>query len=154
MILVLKIASACALLFVSVFFVLQHWDSAYMYRFSDMAKWPDDPIGQTGRYVPVNMTSAVFDFAFLGIFGIGILFVCFYIGYQVSRIEDKNYHRSERFDLIYKIVFTCLVLYIAIRAIFVEPFIGVPTIALGLAVTVGFINWFIPPIITYDDDTF
>jgi len=138
--------SACALLFVSVFFVLQHWHSAYVAPFAQ----PPYPYVRE----PIVWGEVIADFIFLGIFAIGVLFVCFYIGYQVSRIEDKHYHRSERFDLIYKIIFSFLVLYIAIRAIFIEPFVGVPTIALGLAVTVGFINWFIPPIITYDDDTF
>ena len=126
MILILKVLSACALLFVSVFFVLQHWDEFQ----ADITGFNPAPI---------------FFFA-------AILFVCFYIGYIVSRIEDEQFHRSERFDLIYKVIFSFNVVYIAIRAIFIEPFVGVPVASLSAALAIGIINWFIPAIRRGDDD--
>ena len=127
-ILVLKIVSACALLFVSAFFFFEHLEEFW----SDISSFNPAPL---------------FFFA-------GVIFVCYYIGYLVSRIEDKNFHRSERYDKIYKMIFSFTLAYIAIRAIFIEPFVCVPTYSLSAAVVIGVVNWFIPSIVMNDADDF
>ena len=99
-----------------------------------------------------DLTSFYAPFAIL--FFIGILFVCFYIFYTISRIEDKNYISSERFDLIYKIVFSCVMLFVALRAIFTGSTDAFPIGPMIAAVVVGVLNWFIPAITTNSDNEF
>ena len=124
----LKILSACGLLFISAFFFFQHMGLL----------WDDITVG--------NITPIFFV--------AGVVCVCLYIGFIVSRFEDGKFHRAERWDLIYKIIFSLTMVYIAIRAIFIEPFVGVPVGALSAAVVIGILNWFIPAISIQDDTEF
>lgn len=124
----MKILSACALLFVSAFFFFEHLEEFW----SDIASFNPAPF---------------FFFA-------GVIFVCYYIGYLVSRLEDQQFHRSEKYDKVYKLIFSFTLAYIAIRAIFIEPFVGVPTYSLSAAVVIGVLNWFIPAIIVHDSEDF
>ena len=128
-ILALKTLMACALLFISAFFF-----------FENIHEFGSD-------FLSFAAPLPILYFA-------GVAFVCFYIGFLVSRIEDKAFHRSEKFDLIYKIVFSCIMLYIVIRSTFIEPFVGVPIISMISAIVIGTLNWFIPHTTVHESDDF
>jgi len=50
------------------------------------------------------------------LFFAGIIFVCFYIVMLVSNVEAKTIQRADRYDLIYKIVFTLTLILLITRS--------------------------------------
>ena len=120
---ILRIIMACVLLFVTSFFFFRNmsvfWD--------DLASFNPLPI---------------FFFA-------GIAAVCVYISFLVSRSEDKQFHRADKFDLPYRVLFTVLLLYVCIRDFLIYPYDITPWLII-IACVAGVVNWLIPKT-TYDD---
>jgi len=134
-IVVLKIAAACMLWLVASLFFFQYVDIfwvevEYAPGTYDFSPWRNIDI----FIVPL----------------IGILLVLAYISFLINRIVDKRIHQADRFDLLYKTIFTVFLLYIAIRSIFIPPF-EAPILILTLAVFAGVFNWIIPRLQYYDD---
>lgn len=127
-IVILKILSACALLFISGVFFFQNINVFG----NDFRSWNLAPI----------------------IFFLGIGFCCFYIGFLINRMEARELHRAERWDLAYKIIYSIVLLYIGLRDFFVEPYLDVSVWLIITTISIGLLNWVIPPLRFHDDTDF
>ncbi|MCL2846702.1 MAG: hypothetical protein FWE38_03360 [Firmicutes bacterium] len=123
-----KVITACMLLFMSAMFFFDHL-SVFA---DDFRAWNLTPI----------------------IFFLGIIAVMAYIGYLVYRIYDETYYRAERWDLVYKIVFCVVLLYIGIRSLFLYPYLNVHIPTIIIILISGLLNWLIPPITLNDSEEF
>jgi hypothetical protein len=125
---VAKLVIACAMLFTSSLFFFQNVNE-FWYDLLDINPFPV-------------------------IFFAGIIFVCIYIGFLVSRIEDNALHRADKFDLAYKIIFSLLMIYISIRSFFIEPYLEVDAIMISILIFCGVVNWCTPRLVDNDNEEF
>lgn len=127
-IVILKIALACGLLFISGLFFFQN-----------LNVFIDDFSALYGAPV---------------IFFLAIAFCCFYIGYLVNRIEARDLQRAEKLDILYKVIFSVVLVYIGLRDFFVAPFLQVTVPLLIALICIGVLNWLVPPIKLHEDEDF
>ena len=125
---VIKITAACILFFTCCLFFFQSIDMFW----NDIKKFSPFPV----------------------IFFAGVIFICIYIGNLVGHIESKELHKADRFDLLYRIIFTITLLSMVIRSFFAKPYLNVPTLIVCLAVTIGILTWLAPKIIDNDNTEF
>ena len=139
-IVILKIATACAMWLVASLFFFQSFE----------VFWVED-VNSTD----VPPAEYFYPWPNLDVFIVpllAILFVLAYVIFLINRIVDNKIHQADRFDLVYKIVFTLFLLYIAIRSPFLPPSDdAVPVHIVVLAVATGIFNWLIPGLVYYDD---
>jgi len=121
-----KVMVACGFLFISSMFFLDNLEVLW----DDVMSWNPLPI------------------IFVG----GILVICAYIAFLVNRVGDRTLFRAERMDIIFKIVFSMIIIYISMRSLFADLTVPVPLV-IG-AVIIGLLNWLIPPVIINDSDEF
>ena len=82
---------------------------------------------------------------------LGIVFVCFYIVMLVVNLEFKAIHTADRYDLVYKVVFSVTFIMLVIRS-WLGDFMGdgtelnVPIAITIMAMASGLITWFTPKI--------
>ena len=126
---IMKITVACIFLFISAFFFLANIDVFV----DDILSW------RAG--LPI-------------IFLLGIVVICVYISFLVNRIGDGTIFRAERLDLLFKLVFSIVIIYIPVRSIFMEPYMNLPTPLVVFAIVTGLANWLIPPVIINDSEEF
>ena len=86
------------------------------------------------------------------IFLAGIVFICAYIINLLVHIENKELYKADRFDLLYRIIFTITLLSMVIRVYLVK--LSVPTLIVCLAVISGLLTWLAPQIIDNDNTEF
>jgi len=91
-------------------------------------------------------------FAFPIVFFVGLIWICAYIVNLAGHIDDKNLHHADRFDWLYKIVFTITVLAIILRGVLGQLFAD-PIIAI-ICIISGLLALFTPKIIDNNNDEF
>jgi len=87
-------------------------------------------------------------------FFLAVIAVMAYISFLVFAATHKSFQLSDRYDVMYKVVFSFVLLYICIRSLFIEPFLQVPLEIVVIAVVSGIFNWIIPPIVCNDSEEF
>ena len=93
------------------------------------------------------------------LFFLGILMIFFYISLLVGKLENKKLSHADRFDIPYRIVFTCTLLMLVLRS-FLGDFNGegtilnVPIIIIVLAIASGLVTWMTPKIKDNDNNDF
>lgn len=89
------------------------------------------------------------------VFFAGIIWICAYIANLVGHMEDKNLHLADRFDWLYKVVSTIVIVAIIVRCFFFEkPYLSVPVIIITLCVISAAMTFLTPKIIDNDNDEF
>lgn|GEM_PF-2182638 len=88
------------------------------------------------------------------LFFLAVLAICAYISFLVFRITYKNLYFADKFDILYKVVFSFVLLYICIRSLFVEPYLNVPLEIVVLALVSGLFNWLTPATVFNDSEEF
>jgi hypothetical protein len=76
----------------------------------------------------------------------GTAFVCFYIISLVFHLDGTLIHMAERFDLIYKIIFSITFLMLVVRAILASPILNAPLEIVIPAIISGLLTWVTPKI--------
>jgi len=89
----------------------------------------------------------------------GIAFVCFYIIKLVANIESKTTRSADKYDLAYKIIFSCVLTLLLIRSFFGDfqgegTMLNVPVSIIVIACLSGFITWLTPKIKDNDNREF
>jgi len=131
-ILILKVASACVLLFISAFFFFQNLNIFW----SDL-RTANPPL----FFIPV-------------LFVICVILVCAYIIFLLFKVDDGKVYRADRFDIIYKIIYSFIVLLISVRSFFVEPYLEAPIVIVVISLIFGVANWMIPNLYYHDSEDF
>jgi len=117
----LKITAACLLLFCCLIFIFSH----YKMFFNDF---------KTKYFLsPIVLIS-------------GTSFVCFYIIMLVFHLDGSAPYLAERFDLIYKIIFSLTFVMLVIRSTLASPILNAPLEIVIPAIFSGLLTWFTPPI--------
>ena len=89
------------------------------------------------------------------IFFAGIIWVCIYISNLVGKIEDKNLYLADRFDWLYKLVFTITILSMVVRSfLFAEPYLAVQTEIVILCIISGILTLMTPKIVDNNNEEF
>ena len=132
-ILILKVATACVLLFIVAFFFFQNIHTFW-----------DDLSGKNNWYV--SLIAVFFLLALKG--------VCAYIVFLLIRVDDGRTYRADRFDIPYRIVYSFLILYIGIRSFFIAPLLNVPIPIIVIGLVFGVFNWIIPRLYYHDSEEF
>ena len=89
------------------------------------------------------------------VFFAGLAWVCGYIANLVGKIEDRNLYLADRFDWLYKIIFTITILATVVRSfLFAKPYLNVPTVIVTLFVVSGIITLLTPKIIDNNNEEF
>jgi hypothetical protein len=127
-IVVIKIATAALLFFACCLFFFQYMDLFW----SDLKNWIPFPI----------------------VFFAGLIWVCIYIGNLVAHIESRNLYLSDRYDWLYKIVFTVIILSMVVRSFFAKPYLQVPEMIIVLCIISGIITYLTPKIVDNSNDDF
>ena len=94
------------------------------------------------------------------VFALGIAFVCFYITSLVFSLESRMIWLADRYDLLYKIIFSVTLIILVVRS-FLGDFaseqgtaLNVPVPIIALALLSGLITWFTPKIKDNDNNEF
>ena len=89
------------------------------------------------------------------IFFVGIIWICIYISNLVGKIEDKNLYLADRFDWLYKLVFTITILSMIVRSFFfIKPYLAVPTEIIILCIISGVLTLLTPKIVDNNNEEF
>jgi len=117
----LKITAACLLLFCCLIFIFSH----YKLFFQDF-------------HSPYFIAPIILI--------LGTSFVCFYITMLVFHLDGTAPYMADRFDFLYKIIFSITFLTLIIRAIAASPIFNAPLEVIIPAISSGLITWFTPKI--------
>jgi len=89
------------------------------------------------------------------VFFAGLIWVCIYMANLISKIEDKNLYLADRYEWVYKIVFTVTILAIIVRCFFfLKPFFAIPVEIVVLCVVSGVLTLITPKIIDNNNNDF
>ena len=132
-ILVLKVASACVLLFIVSFFIFQNLHTFW-----------DDLSGVNGWYLSLAIVVLL----------LALTAVCAYIVFLLIKIDDGKLYRADRFDIPFKILYSYLVLFVGARSFFIAPYLNVPIAIIVIGLVFGLFNWFVPRLYYHDSDDF
>lgn len=124
----IKVACALLLLFATLFFL---FDNAYDLG-NDFRNWNPFPLILLG----------------------GLSFVIGYIAFLISRLWDNTVFRADRLDILYKIIFSIVLISICIRSLFIEPYLNVPVHLIILSVVSGIATWVTPRIVDNNSEEF
>jgi hypothetical protein len=123
----IKIATACILLLGCALFFFSNMQLFW----SDLTSWV---------------------FAFPIVFFTGLIWICAYIVHLAGKIDDKNLHHADRFDWLYKLVFTITVVAIVVRTVFIYLFPPWPIVA--ICIISGVMALLTPRIVDNNNDEF
>ena len=89
------------------------------------------------------------------IFFAGIIFVCVHISILIAKIEDKNLYLADRFDWLYKLIFTITILSMIVRGfVFAQPYLNISTFIVTLCAVSGVVTLLTPRIVDNDNKEF
>ena len=88
------------------------------------------------------------------VFFSGLILVCAYIINLVGHMDSEELYLADRFDLVYKIVFTITILSMALRAILSEPYLNVPVTIMVVCIFSGILTLVTPKIVDNNNDEF
>ena len=136
-IIVLKVISACFLLFIASFFFFQNMEVLV----NDFRIFTQPP-----AYFLLGI--------FLSMFFLSIVVICAYIIFLLVRMDEGKTYRADRFDIGFKFLYSLMLLYIAIRSFFLAPYLNVPIPLIVIALVFGVFNWMIPKLYYHDSQDF
>ncbi|MCL2850835.1 MAG: hypothetical protein FWE01_00530 [Firmicutes bacterium] len=73
---------------------------------------------------------------------------------MLFKVDDGKVYRADRFDIIYKIIYSFIVLLISVRSFFVEPYLEAPIVIVVISLIFGVANWMIPNLYYHDSEDF
>ena len=93
------------------------------------------------------------------LFFAGILLVLTYISILVGKLDSKQISHADRYDIPYRIVFTCVLLMLVLRSFFGDfdgegTALNVPIAIIVLAIASGLATWLTPKIKDNDNGEF
>jgi membrane-associated HD superfamily phosphohydrolase len=89
------------------------------------------------------------------IYFLGIIFICIYIANLVGHIESKKLHRADKLDILYRVVFTIVLLSMIIRILADSELTSrFPYTVVSVAALSGIIMWATPKITDNDNTEF
>jgi len=91
-------------------------------------------------------------FAFPIVFFVGLIWICIYIVHLAGHIDDKNLHHADRFDWLYRIVFSVTVIAIVVRTVFIQIFPPWPIVT--ICIISGVLALITPKIVDNNNDEF
>jgi len=90
---------------------------------------------------------------FPAIFFLGLGWICVYIVNLAGHIDDKNLQHADRYDWLYKIIFTTTVMSLVFRS-FVFASLSVPPAITTICIISGILTLLTPKILDYNNDEF
>ena len=145
-----KIAMACLLLFSASLFFFQNIRIFTEYVYLPGSDVVDEVRHHYGSFRS-DFTSGNIPLIILAVmFLLGVIAVCAYITYLITKSEERHYHRAEKFDIPYKVLYSLVIVYIGIRGFFTFPYLEAPNGIVIASIIGALLNWFIPKV-RYDN---